>query len=94
MRRSARSLAVVLLIAVLGAGCASRTKTVVSSRTVHAAAAPQPQAPSSTVVERETATTTTTPAEPRGVLSTVVHVIGEIIALPFRLIGGVLRAIF
>lgn len=32
--------------------------------------------------------------EPRGVLSTTVHFIGEILALPFRLVGGLLRAIF
>jgi len=31
---------------------------------------------------------------PRGVLSTTVHFIGEIIALPFRIVGGLIRAIF
>ncbi len=32
--------------------------------------------------------------QPRGVLSTTVHFIGEIVALPFRLVGALLRAIF
>jgi predicted small secreted protein len=44
-------------------------------------------------VERET-TTTTDGTESTGVLSGTVNVIGEVIALPFRAVGGLLRAIF
>ena len=31
---------------------------------------------------------------PQGVLSGLVHVVGEVLALPFRLVGGLLRVIF
>ncbi len=43
-------------------------------------------------VERETTTTDNT--GDTGVLSGTVNVIGEVIALPFRAAGGLIRAIF
>ena len=48
------------------------------------------------LVDKQTTTTTVTetPQEPRGILSTTFHVLGEVIALPFRLIGALFRAIF
>ncbi|HPD61259.1 MAG TPA: hypothetical protein PKV48_05810, partial [Thermodesulfobacteriota bacterium] len=48
----------------------------------------------SVVVEKETTTTTETKDGHRGVLSTTFDVVGEIIALPFRIVGGLIRAIF
>lgn len=45
------------------------------------------------VVERET-TVVEEEDEPEGILSTTVNVIGEIIALPFRLVAGLFRLIF
>ena len=44
-------------------------------------------------VQRETTTTTET-TEDTGVLSGTVNVIGEVISLPFRAVGGLVRAIF
>lgn len=44
-------------------------------------------------VERHT-TTTTDATEDTGVLSGTVNVIGEVISLPFRAVGGLVRAIF
>jgi hypothetical protein len=46
--------------------------------------------------ERTTTTTTTTQSgsEETGVLSGTVNVIGEVISLPFRAVGGLVRAIF
>jgi hypothetical protein len=44
-------------------------------------------------VERETTTTTDT-TQDTGVLSGTVNVIGEVISLPFRAVGGLVRAIF
>ncbi|PIQ84344.1 MAG: hypothetical protein COV75_02835 [Candidatus Omnitrophica bacterium CG11_big_fil_rev_8_21_14_0_20_63_9] len=44
-----------------------------------------------------TKTTTTvahTPQESRGVLSTTVHFLGEVISWPFRLVGALVRALF
>lgn len=47
-----------------------------------------------TVDRRTTTTTETSGSEDSGVLSGTVNVIGEIIALPFRAVGGLVRAIF
>lgn len=44
-------------------------------------------------VERETTRTTDT-TQDTGVLSGTVNVIGEVISLPFRAVGGLVRAIF
>lgn len=44
-------------------------------------------------VEKQT-TTTTDSTEDTGVLSGTVNVIGEVISLPFRAVGGLVRAIF
>jgi uncharacterized lipoprotein len=44
-------------------------------------------------VERTTTDTTST-SEDSGVLSGTVNVVGEVIALPFRAVGGLLRALF
>ena len=43
-------------------------------------------------VERET--TTTTDSTDTGVVSGAVNVVGEVISLPFRAVGGLVRAIF
>ena len=42
-------------------------------------------------IQRET---TTSGSEDEGVLSGTVNAVGEVIALPFRAVGGLLRAIF
>jgi len=47
------------------------------------------------VVERETTVKTTeTQDGSGGILSGTVNVIGEVIALPFRAVGGLIRVIF
>ena len=90
----------VLAIAVSLSGCARGTTTVQThTRSEVVAPVPSPVAAERTtpvVVEERTTTTRAVRAddEPRGVLSTAVHVVGEIIALPFRLVGALLRALF
>lgn len=73
-------------------GCASsRTTTVKTEERVQ-----RPGAMVSTEGVKETTTTTVTktPQESRGVLSTAVHFLGEVISWPFRLVGSLLRALF
>ncbi len=80
-------LALFLLLA-CGGGCARSTKTVKTETTYSS-----PSAPS--VVERQTTVTAEeSPEASGGVLSGTVNVIGEAIALPFRAVGGLVRAIF
>lgn len=76
-------------------GCSHYRKTVSieesadSTRT--APAAPSQQ---TSTVKRETTLVRENPDESPGVLSTFVHFTGEVLALPFRLVGSLLRAIF
>ncbi|MGH7856612.1 MAG: hypothetical protein ACREQY_04720 [Candidatus Binatia bacterium] len=87
MRRLSR---VWLLVAVLGfaavavdIGCATRTTTVTRETDGDDG-------------EKETTVTTTEEevARPTGILSTTLHVVGEVIALPFRLVAGLISIIF
>ena len=85
-------------VVALGPGCATQSATTKSEViTTHPqsgdVSAEQPPV-QSVVVEKETTTTTETREAPQGVLSTTVNVVGEIIALPFRIVGGLIRAIF
>ena len=95
MHRILRATAVCLVILGVTPGCAHRTKTI---RTEERVAHSSDTVPATTQVVTDRTTTQTTTAttseEPRGLLSTTVHVIGEILALPFRLVGGLLRIIF
>jgi hypothetical protein len=69
----------------MGAGCSTQTKTVTT----------ETRERPTEVVENKTETTTTeTRGESGGVLSSTVDVVGEVLALPFRAVGGLLRGIF
>jgi hypothetical protein len=80
-----------LLIANLVGGCATHQRVQTDSVQYE----DQQRAGDPVTVERRTTTTTQTSAsEDSGVLSGTVNVIGEVLALPFRAVGGLLRAIF
>jgi hypothetical protein len=81
-------LLVVCFLVFSSVGCASNTKTVRTDTTHYPTTAP-------TVVEKETTVTTTeSVGSSGGVVSGTVNVLGEVIALPFRAVGGLLRVIF
>ena len=76
-----------LLVAGLAGGCSthrSSTQEVVYDR----------HTGEPVTVERQTTTTRTDATEDTGVVSGTVNVIGEVISLPFRAVGGLVRAIF
>jgi hypothetical protein len=79
------SLAIALLFST---GCATHSKEV-KTETTHYPATGQP-----TVVERETTVTTDSEEGSGGVVSGTVNVVGEVLALPFRAVGGLIRAVF
>lgn len=88
MRKCVNLLLILFFLVFIGVGCASNVKTVRTETTHYPTTAP-------TVVEKETTVTTTEPAESSGgVVSGTVNVIGEVIALPFRAVGGLLSVIF
>lgn len=99
-RRAARMMALfglaVVLAAPAGAGCARRTTTV-KTETVQPAA---PAAEGTTTpavaapATKTTTETTETTSDSGGVVSSTIDVVGEVLALPFRLIAGLITFIF
>jgi type IV pilus biogenesis protein CpaD/CtpE len=86
MRKSSQFILSLLLAANLTAACA--THRTVTDEVVYDERTGQP-----VTVERHT-TTVTDSSEDTGVLSGTMNVIGEVVALPFRAVGGLFRAIF
>lgn len=86
MRKTSRLLCQLFLLGALLASCATQ-------RTVTRDVAYDSRTGEPVRVERETTTTTDT-TQDTGVLSGTVNVIGEVISLPFRAVGGLVRAIF
>ncbi|HEX9787044.1 MAG TPA: hypothetical protein VGB09_03415 [Candidatus Binatia bacterium] len=86
MHKSSYSILSLFLVATLTLACSTQ-------RTVTEEVAYDERTRRPVTVERHT-TTTTDSSEDTGVLSGTVNVIGEVIALPFRAVGGLLRAIF
>jgi len=84
--RKSHLIAGCFLVVSLGAGCSTQTRTVTTETR---------QYPSDVAVENRTETTTTeTQGESGGVLSSTVDVVGEVLSLPFRAVGGLLKGIF
>jgi len=91
---------VFFLVSSIGTGCStaskttrSETETTISHPTDQTSASLYPS--ETTTVKKESTTETETQSSSHGgVLSTTVDVVGEILAFPFRLIGGLIRAIF
>ena len=75
------------LIAILSTGCSTQRST--TDEVAYDQRTGQP-----VTVERHTTTTHENTTEDTGVLSGTVNVIGEVISLPFRAVGGLVRAIF
>lgn len=88
MRKCLKMFIVASLCLVGSSGCASNTKTVKTETDFYRPGEP-------TVVKKET-TVTEKPAvgSNGGVLSGTVNAVGEVVALPFRAVGGLIRAIF
>jgi len=97
VRKVVNQSAVVLFALSIGAGCASHTKTVRTQTVQYPAELEGQSAPVAAdpvVVEKQTTTTTETQGESSGLLSGTVHVMGEILALPFRLVAGMISLMF
>ena len=86
MRKFSNLCLSLFLVAGLAAGCSTH-------RTTTQEVAYDRRTGEPVTVERHT-TTTTESSDDTGVLSGTVNVIGEVISLPFRAVGGLVRAIF
>ncbi len=88
MHRSLHIFLTLSLCATLSAGCSSTTRTVRTETDTYRPGEP-------TVTERETTVTTDSDeGSHSGLLSGTVNAAGEVIALPFRAVGGLIRVIF
>ena len=87
---------VLLMFVCMGSGCASTHQSTTTKTTVQESSASKPESVQSAVVEKSSTTTTSTEIKEghTGLIGGIFHVIGSIIALPFILIGGLLRMIF
>ena len=95
-----------IFFVLIGAGCASTHKTTTTEttatypnegnqQTTTTGSASGDQQNQGVAQKSETTTTTTkTPSEHPGILSSTVRAIGWVIALPFRLVGGLIGWIF
>ncbi len=90
---------VLLTMPVLSAtGCAHRASTTRTETTTTTDRASNIEPAQDTTIQTKTQTTETnttdTPHSEGGILGGTFHVVGEILALPFRVIAGVFDAIF
>lgn len=85
MRKAIRHVGIVVFLLAMAVGCSTQTKTVTTETRDY---------PSEGAVDRRTETTTETRGESGGVLSSTVDVVGDVLAWPFRAVGGLFQAIF
>ena len=98
LRRATESILLGLFTFTLLAGCSSQSaKSVETEKTVRYATATDQAQTDPVVVEKRTTKTeesTSNDGRSTGLLSGTVNVVGEALALPFRFVGGLIRAIF
>lgn len=97
MRKVAQSIVVLLFALSVVVGCSTQSaKSVETEKTVqYSERSQRPTEP--VVVEKQTTKTeetTKTQGESVGLLSGTVHVVGQALALPFRLVGGLIGLAF
>lgn len=84
-----------LLMTQLFSGCASdrttHTQTSVAQADVYGEPLPPPDMPASTVETNQT--TTTTEVKQRGLIGSVFHGIGAVLAFPFELVANIIKTI-
>ena len=97
MRKMTESVAVALFALSIFSACATQSaKTVETEKTVQYAGDRDPARPEPVVTENRTTKTEETKTEGQsvGLLSGTVHVVGQAIALPFRVVAGLIGVAF
>ena len=97
-RRVTESVLIALFSLVVLAGCASQSaKTVETEKTVRYAAESDKAASAPVVTEKQTTRTeekSKSPGQSGGLLSGTVEVVGDVLALPFRAVAGLIDLVF
>jgi hypothetical protein len=98
LRRASEGILMALFTFSVLAGCSSQsTRTVERENTVRYSSAADSAQTDPVVTEKRTTRTeevTNSDENSGGLLSGTVNVVGEALALPFRLVGGLIRAVF
>ena len=98
LHRITESMLIALFSWSMLAGCATQdAKTVETQKTVEYAADSDRAASAPVVTEKQTTKTEETSKSDEasgGVLSGTVHVVGEVLALPFRAVAGLINLVF
>jgi len=98
LRRVTEGIFITLLSLSILSGCSTQSaRTVETEKTVHYAADTDSVQPQPVVTEKQTTKTqekTTSEGQSVGLLSGTVHVVGEVIALPFRAAAGLITLAF
>ena len=90
-----RAVATILLAGLLAFGTGAATTGCSSHTTTTTRTVQQQQAADDTTVQAETTTTEKEHEGPHlGIISGTIHAIGWVLALPFRIVGGLIRLIF
>ena len=94
--KKAVGIAVVMSFLLLGfSGCSSHRKTTTTTTDTASESVSITTVPAAESTTTATTTTTTeTEAEPHGLIGGFFHFLGDVIAFPFRLLGGMFDAIF
>lgn len=100
MRKNAYLFLIVFFALNILTGCATQTTTTktVKNETVQHSPGPTENKAEPAVVEKqqttETTTQTTEEGKSGGLLSGTVHAVGQVLALPFRAVGGLISLVF
>ncbi len=97
MRKLSAILTIVAVLSIGAVGCSARSRTVKQETVQYsddqATSETEPQT-NPRVVETKTTETTESQESHRGLLGGTVDFVGTVLALPFRLVGGAIEAIF
>ena len=98
LRRVTESILIALFSLSVLAGCSTQSaKTVETEKTVHYSAETDRAQSQPVVTEKQTTKTeekTKSEGQSLGLLSGAVHVVGEVLALPFRAVAGLINLAF
>ena len=97
MRRLALNLgflALLFIVSGMAAGCSSRRKVSTETSTRYSSPTGQAAAPLVVKEEKTVEKTESSETHSAGIVGTVFHATGQVLALPFRLVAGAIEFIF
>lgn len=94
MSRNSNLLSSLLLCAVVVGACSTQTRTVRTETVYDPETTERPVAEHAVVRKSESTETRTDVKQPQGLLSGAVDIVGKTIALPFKVVGGLIDVVF